>query len=102
MGYYRLTGYLYPFRESEIRVDDDGRRRVNVLGTYRAGTSIVDAVALIDFDRSLHMLVLEGIERIGISLRMQIGYALGKESPFAHHGCLPVRIFLHRPRHRCP
>lgn len=84
VGYYRLTGYLYPFRESETRVDDDGRSRVNVLGAYRAGTSIDDAVALIDFDRRLRMLVLEGIERIEVSLRMQIGYTLGRQSPFAH------------------
>lgn len=39
---------------------------------------------LINFDRSLRMLVLEGIERIEIFLRMQIGYTLGRESPFAH------------------
>lgn len=84
VGYYRLTGYLYPFRESEIYVDNQGRRRVKVLGTYREGTSITDAGALIDFDRRLRMLVLEGIERIEVSLRMQIGYTLGKESPFAH------------------
>lgn len=84
VGYYRLTGYLYPFRKSETYIDDSGRMRVNILGTYRAGTSIDDAVALIDFDRSLRMLVLEGIERIEISLRMQIGYTLGRESPFAH------------------
>lgn len=31
VGNYRLTGYLYPFRESETRVDGDGRRRVNRL-----------------------------------------------------------------------
>lgn len=84
VGYYRLTGYLYPFRESETRVDDEGRKRVIVRGTYRAGTSIDDGVALIDFDRRLRILVLEGIERIEISLRMQIGYTLGRESPFAH------------------
>lgn len=84
VGYYRLTGYLYPFRESETYVEGGGRSRVNVLGTYREGTSIDDAAALIDFDRRLRMLVLEGIERIEISLRMQIGYTLGRESPFAN------------------
>ena len=84
VGYYRLTGYLYPFRESVTLVNDEGLRRVNILGTYREGTAIDDAAALIDFDRHLRMLVLEGIERIEISLRMQIGYTLGKGSPFAH------------------
>ncbi|MEE1621430.1 Abi family protein [Zafaria sp. Z1313] len=84
VGYYRLTGYLYPFRASETYVDDDGRARVRVLNHYRPGTSIGDAAALIDFERRLRMLILEGIERIEVSLRMQIGYVLGRRSAFAH------------------
>lgn len=82
VGYYRLTGYLYPFRESETYVDDEGRSRVRVLNQYRTGTSIGDAAALIDFDRRLRMLILDGIERIEISLRMRIGYVLGRRSAF--------------------
>ncbi len=84
VGYYRLTGYLYPFRDSRLVCESDGRERVLVLNTYRRGTSLEDAKRLIDFDRSLRMLVLEGIERIEISLRMQLGYVLGRKSPFAH------------------
>jgi abortive infection bacteriophage resistance protein len=84
VGYYRLTGYLYPFRESEPYVDDDGRPRVRVLNHYRVGTSMRDAAELIDFDRRLRMLILDGIERIEISLRMQIGYVLGGRSAFSH------------------
>lgn len=84
VGYYRLTGYLYPFRESELYTDDDGRTRVRVLGNYRDGTSLEDAADLIDFDRRLRMLILDGIERIEVSLRMQIGYTLGRRSAFAH------------------
>jgi abortive infection bacteriophage resistance protein len=84
VGYYRLTGYLYPFRETEIWVDDEGRSRARVLNHYRSGTSIYVAAELIDFDRRLRMLVLDGIERIEISLRMQIGYVLGRDSAFAH------------------
>lgn len=30
VGYYRLTGYLYPFRESSFEIDDDGRRHIEV------------------------------------------------------------------------
>lgn len=84
VGYYRLTGYLYPFRETENFVDDEGRSRMRILSHYRADTSIPDAAALIDFDRQLRMLVLDGIERIEVSLRMQIGYVLGRQSAFAH------------------
>jgi abortive infection bacteriophage resistance protein len=84
VGYYRLTGYLYPLRESERYADDDGRFKVRVLNGYRAGTSLDYAAELIDFDRRLRMLVLEGIERIEVSFRMQLGYVLGKRSAFAH------------------
>ncbi|BCW46982.1 Abi family protein [Arthrobacter sp. StoSoilB5] len=84
IGYYRLTGYLYPFRNSEFYLDQYGRRRLRVLNNYRDGTSLEDAAAIIDFDRKLRMLILDGIERIEVSLRMQIGYTLGCRSAFAH------------------
>lgn len=84
VGYYRLTGYLYPFRNSETYLDEDGRQRRRVLNHYGEGTSIEDAAALIGFDRKLRMLILEGIERIEVSLRMQLGYVIGRRSAFAH------------------
>lgn len=85
VGYYRLTGYLYPFRTSVTFVDEQGRERVRVLAAYRPGTSIDYAAQLIDFDRALRLLVLDAVERIEISLRMQLGYTLGARSGFAHH-----------------
>ncbi|WP_438855109.1 Abi family protein [Agromyces sp. M3QZ16-3] len=84
VGYYRLTGYLYPFRESERVEHGDGTVRVRIHNRYRPGTSLEHAASLIDFDRSLRLLVLDGVERIEVSLRMQLGYQLGKVSPFAH------------------
>ncbi|WP_165771082.1 Abi family protein [Brevibacterium aurantiacum] len=83
-GYYRLTGYLYPFRDAERYRDEDGRSRVRVLETYRPGSSIEYVQEIIDFDRKLRLLVLEGVERIEIAVRMQVGYVLGRTSPFAH------------------
>lgn len=84
VGYYRLTGYLYPFRESEQYVDDEGRTRIRVLNSYRPGTSLDHAEAVIDFDRQLRMLVMEGLERIEVAVRMRVGYVLGRTSAFAH------------------
>ncbi len=84
VGYYRLTGYLYPFRESEKYVDDSGRERTRVLSGYRAGTRLDHAEAIIDFDRRLRMLVMDGVERIEVAVRMQLGYVLGRSSAFAH------------------
>lgn len=84
IGYYRLTGYLYPFLESEQYVDGDGRTRTRVLGAYRPGTALHHAESIIDFDRQLRMLVMDGVERIEIAVRMQVGYVLGRISAFAH------------------
>lgn len=84
VGYYRLTGYLYPFRRSEHVVDDTGRPVVNVLSDYVAGTTLLHAEELIDFDRRLRMLVMDGMERIEVAVRMRIGYVLGRSSAFAH------------------
>lgn len=84
VGYYRLTGYLYPFRQSEEYVDDDERTRIRVLSGFRAGTRLEHAEQLIDFDRRLRLLVLDGLERIEVAVRMRIGYVLGRRSAFAH------------------
>lgn len=84
VGYYRLTGYLYLFRESEQYVDDEGRTRIRVLSDFRPGTSLDQAEKIIEFDRQLRMLVLEGVERIEIAVRMRVGYVLGRTSAFAY------------------
>ena len=84
VGYYRLTGYLYPFRESMTSVDTEGRSHLHISNHYQNGTSLEYASQLINFDRELRLHVLDGIERIEVSLRMQIGYILGRTSPFAH------------------
>lgn len=84
IGYYRLTGYLYPFKESEQYVDEDGRTRTRVLSPYRPGTTLQQVAAVIDFDRRLRMLVMDGVERIEVAVRMRVGYVLGRASAFAH------------------
>ncbi|WP_402464490.1 Abi family protein [Isoptericola aurantiacus] len=48
VGYYRLTGYLYPFRRSEWRSTEDGSG-LQVLSDDKPGTRIDHAAELIDF-----------------------------------------------------
>lgn len=84
IGYYRVTGYLYPFLESEEYVDEDDRPRTRVLDNYRPGTALHHAESAIDFDRQLRLLVMEGVERIEVAIRMRTGYVLGRHSAFAH------------------
>lgn len=84
VGYYRLTGYLHPFRHAEQRVDEDGRERTVLLDGYRTGTTIAQVGRVIDFDRALRVLVMDAVERIEIAIRMRFGYVLGRRSAFAH------------------
>ena len=61
VGYYRLSGYLYPFLEfqkSEHR--------------YKRGSTLGGAVSLYEFDRELRQLVFDQIERIEIAVRSTI------------------------------
>lgn len=84
VGYYRLTGYLYPFRESSPVVDGDGHRRAVVRDQYRTGTDIRHAEAFINFYRRLRLLVIEAVERVEVAVRTRLGHVLGARSPFAH------------------
>lgn len=84
VGYYRLTGYLYPFRRSEPYEGEAGRPRVRVLADYRPGTALEHVESIIDFDRQLRMLVMDGLERVEVAVRMQIGYVVGRRAAFAH------------------
>ncbi|WP_341955429.1 Abi family protein [Microbacterium sp. LWH13-1.2] len=84
IGYYRLTGYLYPFRISEEYVDDADRQQVRVHSDFRLGTRLDHAEEIIDFDRRLRLLVLDGVERIEVAVRMRIGYVLGRASAYAY------------------
>lgn len=84
IGYYRLTGYLHPFRKKAVETGEDGVSKVVLLSSYEPGVTLDQVISLIDYDRSLRLLMLDAVERIEISVRMRIGYTLGKRSPFAH------------------
>lgn len=61
IGYYRLSGYLYPFLEfpkAEHR--------------YKSGSTLRGAVNLYEFDRELRQLLFDQIERIEIAVRSTI------------------------------
>lgn len=70
IGYYRLTGYLYPFRQQD--------------GSFLEGTSIEHALSLYVFDKKLRLLILDAIERIEIAVRVEISLLLGARDPLAH------------------
>jgi abortive infection bacteriophage resistance protein len=72
VGYYRLSGYWYPFREIDS-TGGPGRRR----STFVSGTTFMEVVGLCEFDRHLKTLIQSGLERIEVALRSQVGHQLG-------------------------
>ncbi len=91
VNYYRLSGYLYPFRKP-----DD---------TYGPGTTLDKVWRRYTFDRRLRLLVLDAIERVEVAVRSQLVYEHAhRYGPFGYEAAanLPdlkvnqVKHFLHR------
>lgn len=61
IGYYRLSGYLYPF----LKVPKSEHR-------YKTGSTLGGALGLYEFDREFRLLVFDQIERIEIAVRSAI------------------------------
>lgn len=80
VGYYRLSGYWYPFRESRPR--ENGPREI--LDSFVEGTTLGQVTEIYEFDRRLRLLVLDGIERVEVSVRFHVGHVLGRRGTFAH------------------
>lgn len=80
VGYYRLSGYWYPYREREVRAD--GTETVGP--KLRAGTTLSHVMRIYEFDRELRSMMLDALETVEVALRFEIGHTLGRRSAFAH------------------
>lgn len=88
IGYYRLTGYTYPFRTSSGGVVGD---------RFREGTRQEQVLALYDFDRRLKLTIMDAIERMEIGFRFSVAYTLGKSDKYGHlHRSSLDRTFTRR------
>lgn len=84
-GYYRLSAYWYPFRVFRLEQDAaTGAIRSLRTDDFVPGTTFSDAVDLYLFDRKLRGLLVDALERIEVSLRVEVAYRLGKIDTFAH------------------
>ena len=72
IGYYRLSGYMYPF------LADTRQHR------YKEGVTFENILNLYRFDRELRLLVFAGIEKIEIALRSQVTnqFSVASQDPF--------------------
>ncbi|MEZ5323642.1 MAG: Abi family protein [Verrucomicrobiales bacterium] len=72
VSYYRLSGYLYPFRQSGV-------------DSYDADTSLDVIWDRYCFDRRLRVLLLDAIERVEVAVRTQLIYHFSAiHGPFGH------------------
>ena len=92
IGYYRLSGYWFPFR---IRVsfcalsprgEKPKKPRVESIATdeFKPGTTFQNAVDLYVFDKKLRLLTLDALERIEVALRVDVAHTLGRHGAFAY------------------
>ena len=93
IGYYRLSGYWFAFRERSgplCMLDAHGKkpekaRQARIaLDTFRPGATFENAVDLYVFDKKLRLLVTDALERIEIALRVDVSHTLGKLDRFAY------------------
>jgi abortive infection bacteriophage resistance protein len=107
IGYYRLSGYWYPFRERSgklVLLNESGRKPRNpkrvetiALDDFKPGATFEQAVRLYVFDKQLRLLAMDALERVEIALRVDISHTLGRLDPFAYlHPELFHDSFSHR------
>ncbi|HEY9042658.1 MAG TPA: Abi family protein [Rheinheimera sp.] len=85
IGYYRLSAYWYPFRHFRPEVNQEtGVVKVKAQNDFIDNTRFIDAVNIYLFDKQLRLLLIDALERIEVSLRVDIAYLLGKQGAFAH------------------
>ncbi|PPL19822.1 Abi family protein [Microterricola pindariensis] len=82
IGYYPLSAYTYPFRESATDTDvKAGRTRAEA---FRQGSTLEDSLTLYEFDRKLRAILLQALQEIEVGLATKIGYILGKREGDGH------------------
>jgi len=77
IGYQRLKPYWFPFRATSAKT---GR----LLESFKAGSTLSDAVDLYLADKALRLVFLDVLERIEVSIRVSIAHTLGKRDKLAH------------------
>lgn len=78
IGYYRLSGYWYPFRAKA-----DGYEQTRP-SDFVDKTTFDEVLDHYYFDERLRLEILRAIARIEVSLRFWVGHKLGERGPFAH------------------
>jgi abortive infection bacteriophage resistance protein len=97
VGYYRLSGYAYPFRQREIRRNPDGSESEHLYESFRPHTEFSTIMELYVFDKKLRLLFLDAIERIEVGLRVEVALILGLYGAYSYRDPLIFNRFFSTP-----
>ena len=84
VGYYRLSGYFYGFREFPQHQGKGTDIWQTRLSTFMPGTDLQSVNEIYEFDRRVRMRIFDGIEKFEIALRFTIGHLVAQGGSFAH------------------
>lgn len=99
IGYYRLSGYWYPYRQIDTASSTAQARPVRASEVV-PGTLLEQVVALYDFDRRLKLHVMDALERIEVAIRVELAYTLGAIDKYAHKDPGAFEATFSKPRPR--
>lgn len=93
IGYYRLSGYWFPFRKptgpacrltKQFKKPSRITEEIMRYDDFLPGATFQNAVDLYVFDKKLRLTALDALERIEVALRVDVSHTLGKEDRFAY------------------
>jgi len=90
IGYYRLSGYMYAFRQRSgeccpLPKRQDPRKTDRIaVDNFKQGSRLQDCVDLYVFDKKLRAIVLDALERVEVAVRVDIAHLLGERDTFAY------------------
>ena len=84
IGYYRLSGYWYSFRKHEVTSLGNNKLGYVRHDDFMDNSYFEDAVKLYVFDKKLRLLALDALERIELSVRVDVAHLLGEKDIYAY------------------
>ena len=84
IGYYRLSGYWYPFRKHKVVTHGKNKLGYVRHDDFVENSYFKDAVKLYVFDKKLRLLALDALERIEMAIRVDVAHLLGEKDVCAH------------------
>lgn len=98
-GYYRLSGYFYPFRSSSTPIFVNGKpQRQPRLSEFIPGAAFDAVAALYRFDNDLRLISLSAIEKLEIAVRSKIAHHLAAQDTCAHLNADFMHVKFKAPR----